>query len=82
MAVKLFAGNLPWTLNDDSLKSLFEPHGKIVSARIIKDRDTGKSRGFGFVEFEDNAEAEKAMQALNGSEMNGRKIIVNEAKAR
>lgn len=59
MAVKLFAGNLPWTLNDDSLKSLFEPHGKIVSARIIKDRDTGKSRGFGFVEFEDNAEAEK-----------------------
>jgi RNA recognition motif-containing protein len=82
VAVKLFAGNLPWTLNDDSLKSLFEPHGKIVSARIIKDRDTGKSRGFGFVEFEDNAEAEKAMQALNGSEMNGRKIIVNEAKAR
>lgn len=82
MAVKLFAGNLPWTLNDDSLKSLFEPHGKIVSARIIKDRDTSKSRGFGFVEFEDNAEAEKAMQALNGSEMNGRKIIVNEAKAR
>ncbi|MBV6513573.1 MAG: hypothetical protein FMNOHCHN_03108 [Ignavibacteriaceae bacterium] len=82
MAVKLFAGNLPWTLNDDSLKSLFEPHGKIVNARIIKDRDTGKSRGFGFVEMEDNAEAEKAMQALNGSEMNGRKIIVNEAKAR
>ncbi|MCK6614136.1 MAG: RNA-binding protein [Ignavibacteriales bacterium] len=82
MAVKLFAGNLPWTLGDDSLKSTFEPYGKVVNARIIKDRDTGKSRGFGFVEMEDNAEAEKAMQALNGSELNGRKIIVNEAKAR
>lgn len=82
MAVKLFAGNLPWTLNDEGLRSLFEPHGKIVSARIIKDRETGKSRGFGFVEMEDKAEAEKAMQALNGSDMNGRAIIVNEAKAR
>lgn len=82
MAVKMFAGNLPWTMNDDSLKSTFEPYGKVVSARIIKDRDTGKSRGFGFVEMDDKAEAEKAMQALNGSDLDGRKIVVNEAKAR
>lgn len=82
MAVKIFAGNLPWSVNDDSLKSAFEPYGKVVSARIVKDRETNKSRGFGFVEMEDSAEANKAMEALNGSELNGRKIIVNEAKAR
>ncbi len=82
MALKIFVGNLSWSINDDSLRSTFEPFGKVVSARIVKDRETNKSRGFGFVEMEDSAEANKAMEALNGSDLNGRKIIVNEAKAR
>ena len=80
MSTKLFVGSLPWAVNDDSLKEAFEAHGKVVSAKVITDRETGKSRGFGFVEMENEAEANNAIQALNGSELKGRNIIVSEAK--
>jgi RNA recognition motif-containing protein len=73
-------GSLPWAVNDDTLKTAFEAHGKVVSAKVITDRETGKSRGFGFVEMENEADADSAIQALNGSELNGRNIIVSEAK--
>ena len=80
MSTKLFVGSLPWAVNDDSLKTAFEAHGTVVSAKVITDRQTGKSRGFGFVEMENEADANNAIQALNGSELNGRNIIVSEAK--
>lgn len=80
MSTKLFVGSLPWAVNDDTLKTAFEAHGKVVSAKVITDRETGKSRGFGFVEMENEADADSAIQALNGSELNGRNIIVSEAK--
>lgn len=80
MSTKLFVGSLPWAVNDDSLRSTFESYGNVVSAKVITDRQTGKSRGFGFVEMENESDANEAIKALNGSVMNGRNIIVNEAK--
>lgn len=80
MSTKLFVGSLPWSISDDSLKSVFEPFGEVVSAKVIKDRQTGRSKGFGFVEMANDTEANKAMTALNGSDLSGRNIIVNEAK--
>lgn len=82
MSTKLFVGSLPWSVNDRTLQETFEAHGTVVSAKIITDRDTGRSRGFGFVEMENPTDAEKAMRSLNNSELDGRNIIVNEAKAR
>lgn len=82
MATKLFVGSLPWSVNDSSLKTLFEKHGSVVSAKIITDRDTHKSRGFGFVEMADSSDADKAVKALNNSSLEGRTIVVNEAKER
>ena len=82
MSTKLFVGSLPWSVNDEALKQTFEKHGSVVSAKVIMDRDTSKSRGFGFVEMENSTDASKAMRALNNSEINGRNIVVNEAKAR
>jgi len=73
-------GSLPWAVNDDTLKAVFETHGAVISAKVITDRQTGRSRGFGFVEMENEAEANNAIQALNGSELKGRNIIVSEAK--
>ncbi|MGE5680390.1 MAG: RNA recognition motif domain-containing protein [Bacillota bacterium] len=80
MSTKLFVGSLPWAVNDESLKSAFASYGNVVSAKVITDRQTGKSRGFGFVEMENEADANAAIKALNGSQLNGRNIIVNEAK--
>lgn len=82
MSTKLFVGSLPWSIEDDELKEAFEGHGNVVSAKVIKDRDTGRSRGFGFVEMESASEATTAIQALNDSELKGRNIVVNEAKSR
>ena len=82
MSTKLFVGSLPWSVNDKRLQQTFEAHGTVVSAKIITDRDTGRSRGFGFVEMENSTDAEKAIRALNDSELDGRNIVVNEAKAR
>jgi len=80
VSTKLFVGSLPWAVNDEALKAAFEVHGKVVSAKVITDRETGKSRGFGFVEMENETDANNAIQALNGSEFKGRNIIVSEAK--
>ena len=82
MSTKLFVGSLPWSVNDQKLKETFEQHGSVLSAKIIMDRDTNKSRGFGFVEMENSSDASKAIKALNETEIDGRSIVVNEAKAR
>lgn len=82
MSTKLFVGSLPWSVNDQKLKETFEQHGTVISAKIITDRDTQRSRGFGFVEMENSTDASKAIKALNDSEIDGRNIVVNEAKAR
>jgi RNA recognition motif-containing protein len=75
-------GSLPWSVTDEELKETFEKHGNVVSAKVVTDRNSGRSRGFGFVEMESAEDASKAMGTLNDSEMGGRNIVVNEAKAR
>lgn len=75
-------GSLPWSINDKALQQTFEAHGAVVSAKIITDRETGRSRGFGFVEMVNPTDAEKAIRSLNNSEIDGRNIVVNEAKSR
>lgn len=81
MATTLYVGNLPWSTTDVSLADAFRPHGEVISSRIITDKETGRSRGFGFVEVEDG-DAEKMVTAMNGSDFGGRQIVVNEAKPR
>ncbi len=80
MSKKLFVGSLPWAVNDEALQEAFTPYGNVVSAKVVTDRQTGRSRGFGFVEMESDSEASAAIEALNGSDLNGRNIVVNEAK--
>jgi RNA recognition motif-containing protein len=77
---KLYVGGLPFKIGDDELNSLFTTYGKVTSAKVIKDKFSGRSRGFGFVEMEDDNEAMTAISKLNGSEYEGRKLIVNEAR--
>jgi RNA recognition motif-containing protein len=77
--MKLYVGNLSYTTTDATLNELFSPFGQVESARVITDRDSGTSKGFGFVEMS-NSDANKAMGALNGREIDGRAIRVNEAK--
>ncbi len=78
---KLYVGNLPFTATDDSVRTLFSKHGTVEKVSLITDRDTGRPRGFGFVEMS-NAEAARAMQALDGTDFNGRPLKVNEAQDR
>lgn len=80
MATKLFVGSLPWAVDDAKLEELFAEFGQVESAKVIIDRDTNRSKGFGFVEFADDAAAKTAIDKLNNSEMNGRTIVVNEAR--
>src|SRR5271169_5562946 len=80
MAKKLYVGNLTYEVTDSDLTKLFEPHGTVESAQVIMDRDTGRSKGFGFVEMKTDQEAQAAIAALNGKEMNGRALTVNEAR--
>jgi len=79
---KLFVGGLPFSTTEDELRDLFAVHGAVASAIVVKDRDTGRSKGFGFVEFESDDEGKAAEKALNGSDMGGRSITVNEARPR
>ena len=79
---KLFVGSLAWATTDDSLKAHFEQCGTVASAKVITDRETGRSRGFGFVEFENDNEGQAAVDKLNNSELDGRTITVNEARPR
>jgi len=78
---KLYVGNLPFTATDESVRDLFAKHGAVDKVSLITDRDTGRPRGFGFVEMS-NADASRAMQALNGTDLDGRALKVNEAQDR
>ncbi len=78
--MNIYVGNLSYEITDDEVKDLFSPHGEIASVSIIKDKHSGQSKGFGFVEMPNQAEAEEAIKALNESELKGRNIKVNQAK--
>jgi RNA recognition motif-containing protein len=80
MAKELFVGNLTYRVTDGTLLQMFEPHGSVQSAQIITDRDTGRSKGFGFVKMNNDSEARAAIAALNGTEVDGRTLTVNETK--
>lgn len=80
MASKLYVGGLAYSVNDEELQKLFAEHGTVVSAVVIKDRDSGQSKGFGFVEMAEEEEAQAAIKALNETEVGGRKIAVNPAR--
>jgi len=82
VAKKLYVGNLAFGMTDSDLQNLFEPHGAVQSAQVIMDRDTGRSKGFGFVEMDSGDQADAAIAALNGQEVSGRALTVNEAKPR
>lgn len=77
---KLFVGGLPFTTTDDELKELFAAHGTVASATVVRDRDSGRSKGFGFVEYENDEEGKAAQTALSGSEFGGRTITVDLAR--
>jgi RNA recognition motif-containing protein len=80
MAMKLYVGGLAYSVTDQELTQLFSEQGKVLSATVIKDRDSGQSKGFGFVEMEDLKEAQNAIKTLNGKELSGRAIMVNQAR--
>ena len=82
MSKKLYVGNLSYEVTDSALAAMFEAHGAVKSAQVIMDRDTGRSKGFGFVEMGSDQEAQAAIQALNGQMVGGRSLTVNEAKPR
>jgi RNA recognition motif-containing protein len=82
MGKKLYVGNLSFDVTDGALEQLFAGHGTVQSAQVIMDRDTGRSKGFGFVEMSTDQEAQNAIQALNGQQVGGRALTVNEAKPR
>jgi len=80
MSKKLYVGNLSFNTTEDALSALFAAKGQVTSAKLIMDRDSGRSKGFGFVEMADDAEAKSAIDTLNNTETDGRKIVVNEAR--
>lgn len=82
MSKRLFVGSLPFSIDDKELEDIFSKFGSVVSANVIMDRETRRSKGFGFVEMAEDAEADEAIKKLDGSEIDGRKIVVNVAKPR
>ena len=78
---KIYVGNLPWSTDDSSLRDLFSTVGEVHSAAVVSDRETGRSRGFGFIEMDDS-DADKAISELNGREVDGRQLRINEARPR
>ena len=80
--MNIYVGNLKYETNDDELREAFEPFGQVESASVIRDRNSGKSRGFGFVEMPDKEEGEAAIKALDGAMLKGRAVRVNEARPR
>ncbi len=80
--MRLYVGNLPYSVNDEELRQIFEAHGTVTDASCVMDRETGRARGFGFVEFADPGDAQKAIEAMNGQDVGGRALVVNEARAR
>ena len=79
---KIYVGNLPYSTRDEELRRLFEEHGRVASASVVTDRETGRSRGFGFVEMDDDHQARSAIEAMNGRDVQGRGLTVNEARPR
>ena len=80
--MKLYVGNLPYTTTGEELQSAFAPFGEVATANVVQDRDSGRSRGFGFVEMPNATEANAAIEGLNGQDFNGRNLVVNEARPR
>ena len=80
--MNIYVGNLPYTTDRDELREIFAAYGEVTAARIVNDRETGRSKGFGFVEMADDNAAKAAIEALNGNEIGGRKVVVNEARPR
>ena len=80
--MNIYVGNLPYSTDRDTLREIFAAYGEVSAARIVNDRETGRSKGFGFVEMPDDAQARQAIEALNGSDIGGRKAVVNEARPR
>ncbi len=80
--MNVYVGNLPYNTSSDDLREMFEAFGEVTSANVISDRDSGRSKGFGFVEMSDDAQAQEAIEKLNGTEMDGRTVTVNEARPR
>ncbi|MBS1760153.1 MAG: RNA-binding protein [Bacteroidetes bacterium] len=78
--MNIYAGNLSWNLKDQDLQNLFASHGEVTSAKIVNDKFTGRSKGFGFVEMPNDEQAQAAIAALNGTEVDGRSIVVNESR--
>ena len=81
MAKNIYVGNLPWSSSEDEVRQAFAVHGEVLSVKLVNDRETGRPRGFGFVEMED-ADAEKAIEALDGEDLGGRRIIEKKARPR
>src|SRR5262245_39166449 len=81
-AKRIYVGNLPWAYSSSDLEALFKPYGEVAAAEVIMDRETGRSRGFGFVQMANDADMEGAINALNGSNCSGRPLVVNEARER
>ena len=80
--MNIYVGNLPYEVNDQDLKDIFAPFGEVDSARVVMDRDTGRAKGFGFVEMKDSEQAQAAIKGLNGKDLKGRPVTVNESKPR
>ena len=80
--MNIYVGNLPYSVDRDELREIFAAYGEVSAARIVNDRETGRSKGFGFVEMADDAQARQAIEALNGSDIGGRNAVVNEARPR
>ena len=80
MGNKLYVGNLPYSFRDEDLQQAFAPHGTVTSAKVMMERDTGRSKGFGFVEMGSDAEAQAAINGVNGQQYGGRGLVVNEAR--
>jgi RNA recognition motif-containing protein len=80
MGAKIYVGNLPYSVTEDKLQEHFAEHGSVISARVVMDKFSGRSKGFGFVEMSGDSEAERAIRALNGTDFEGRNIVVSEAR--
>jgi len=82
LGMNIYVGNLPYSTTPDDLREVFAAFGEVAAARIVNDRETGRAKGFGFVEMPNDEEAKKAIEALNGNDIGGRKAVVNEARPR
>ena len=80
--MKIYVGNMPYSVTSEELAKLFEEYGRVQDAQVITDRETGRSKGFGFIDMPDNAEADEAIKALNATQLKGRQLTVNQARPR